>query len=70
MKSIHAVYENGVFRPTEPVELPEGTPVSVEALDMPLDAAQAARQRVYDILSRSYDGGDPRAAELHNEHQP
>jgi len=23
MTSIHAIYENGVFRPTEPVDLPE-----------------------------------------------
>ena len=26
---IHATYENGVFRPTEPVDLPEHTPVTV-----------------------------------------
>ena len=30
MKTIHAVYENGVFRPVEPVELPEGCEVVVE----------------------------------------
>jgi predicted DNA-binding antitoxin AbrB/MazE fold protein len=28
---INAIYENGVFRPTEPVDLPERTPVTVEA---------------------------------------
>jgi hypothetical protein len=26
---VHAVYENGVFRPTEPVELPENCPVAL-----------------------------------------
>ena len=26
---IHALYENGVFRPTEPVELPESCPVEL-----------------------------------------
>lgn len=29
-KTIHAIYENGVFRPVEPVELPEHTPVEFE----------------------------------------
>lgn len=29
MKAIHAIYENGVFRPTEPVELPEHARVRV-----------------------------------------
>jgi predicted DNA-binding antitoxin AbrB/MazE fold protein len=70
MRTIHAIYEHGVFRPTEPVELPEGTPVLVDASDAPLDAVQAARQRVYENLSRSYDGGDPDESERHNEHQP
>ncbi len=28
---VHAVYENGVFRPVEPVDLPEHTPVEFEA---------------------------------------
>ena len=26
---IHAIFESGVFRPTEPVELPPGTPADV-----------------------------------------
>lgn len=30
MGPIHAIYENGVFKPTEPVSLPEGTEVTVE----------------------------------------
>ena len=25
--TVHAIYENGVFRPTESVDLPEKTPV-------------------------------------------
>ena len=31
MKTIHAVYVNGVFRPTEPVDLPDKTRVEFEA---------------------------------------
>ena len=30
MRTIHAVYENGVFRPTSPVNFPEGTEVCIE----------------------------------------
>lgn len=29
MKAIHAIYENGVFRPTDPVELPENCRVAL-----------------------------------------
>jgi len=29
MKTIHAVYENGVFRPTDAVDLPEGSRVRI-----------------------------------------
>ncbi len=29
MTAIHAIYENGVFRPTAPVDLPDGTEVTV-----------------------------------------
>jgi predicted DNA-binding antitoxin AbrB/MazE fold protein len=29
MKTIHAVYENGVFRPTDPVDLPESSTVEL-----------------------------------------
>lgn len=71
MKTIHAIYENGVFRPTEPVELPEGSFVRVEP--EPIEAvppAVAARRRVFEILSKSYETGDPLAAERHNQHQP
>jgi predicted DNA-binding antitoxin AbrB/MazE fold protein len=30
MKTVHAIYENGVFRPVEPVDLPDQTPVEFE----------------------------------------
>ena len=28
--TVHAIYENGVFRPIEPVDLPECTPVEFD----------------------------------------
>lgn len=80
MKAIHAVYENGVFRPTEPVDLPDGCEVTfepkVEAAGQPrptdpqfahLSPGQA---RIYAILSERYDSGQTDLAERHNEHQP
>ena len=70
MKTIHAVYEKGVFRPIEPVDLPEGTAVVVDANRADRVAVQEARQRVFATLSQSYPGGPPDAAERHNEHQP
>jgi predicted DNA-binding antitoxin AbrB/MazE fold protein len=30
ISTVHAIYENGVFRPVEPVSLPENTPVELE----------------------------------------
>jgi predicted DNA-binding antitoxin AbrB/MazE fold protein len=73
MKTIHAVFENGVFRPIEPVELPEGTPVDV--LTPPLDADSPGPMseglaRIYAILGERYESGYTDTAERHNEHQP
>ena len=71
MKVIHAVFENGVFRPTEPVDLPEGSEVTVEprVVNEPIGAS-AHQKRVYELLSRSLDTGDPGFSERHDEHQP
>jgi hypothetical protein len=33
MKTIHAVFTAGVFRPTEPVDLPDGTEVDIPTPD-------------------------------------
>ena len=73
MKTIHAVFENGIFRPIEPVELPEGTPVDV--LTPPSDAGSSDSMseglaRIYAILGERYESGFTDTAERHNEHQP
>lgn len=73
MATIHAIYENGVFRPTMPVDLPEGTSVEVSStmLDLNADEIQAsARKKVYEILSQRFDSDETDTAERHNEHQP
>ena len=80
MNAIPAVYENGLFRPIDPVRLAEGTRVSVvvqpagnppaEPEQEPTPAQVEARRQVYEILSRRYSSGHHDTAERHNEHQP
>jgi len=70
MKTIQAVFENGVFRPTIPVELPENCQVEFEPrlVGRPDDADH--QERVREILSRRFNSGQHDIAERHNEHQP
>jgi len=70
-KTIHAIYENGVFRPVEPVELPEHTPVEFEprVVAQPSEAAEGMA-KIYAILGERYQSGQSDTAERHNEHQP
>lgn len=71
MATIHAIFENGVFRPKGPVELPEHCEVVFEPRMVRSSAdMEAAMAAVYAALSRSYETGDPLLAERHNEHQP
>ena len=79
MKTIHAVFENGVFRPTQQVDLPEHCEVEFEprliekavadqiAALREIDPGMAA---VYEVLSRRSSSGRHDIAERHNEHQP
>ncbi|HEY4328746.1 MAG TPA: antitoxin family protein [Phycisphaerae bacterium] len=72
--TVRAIFENGVFRPTEAVALPEHTEVELEYKG--LQTAQAVNtspkgmEAIYAILSERYDGGDPEVAAKHDEHQP
>jgi predicted DNA-binding antitoxin AbrB/MazE fold protein len=71
MKTIHAIYENGVFRPTTPVDLPEGSEVTLEAKREGEDSGLSTHQQhIYEILSQAEDTGDPHLSERHSEHQP
>lgn len=71
MKVIHAVYENGVFRPTGPVDLPEHCRVEFEPKVVPEGAGpDDGLDRIYEILGERYDSGRHDLAERHNEHQP
>jgi predicted DNA-binding antitoxin AbrB/MazE fold protein len=68
METIHAIYENGVFRPVAPVVLPENCEVEFEprVVAKPSDDMDD----VYEILDRRYRSGHTDTAARHNEHQP
>jgi predicted DNA-binding antitoxin AbrB/MazE fold protein len=74
--TVHAIYEKGVFRPLEPVDLPENTPVEFEprvlseAPQTRPPAMSEGLAKVYEILGRRYSSGHTDTAARHNEHQP
>jgi predicted DNA-binding antitoxin AbrB/MazE fold protein len=71
MKTIHAVYEQGVFRPLETVELPERTEVEFEPRPvLSLAEENGTLEAVYAILSERYESGERDVAARHNQHQP
>jgi predicted DNA-binding antitoxin AbrB/MazE fold protein len=71
MKTIHAVYESGVFRPLEMVELPERTEVEFEPrpVAQPKDC-NGTLDDIYAVLGERYQSGEHDVAARHNEHQP
>lgn len=71
MKTIHAVYEQGVFRPLEAVELPERTEVEFEPKVIGEKKSKAGgMDEIYEIMSERYHSGEHDVAARHNEHQP
>jgi predicted DNA-binding antitoxin AbrB/MazE fold protein len=75
MSTIRAIYEGGVFRPIEPVDLPDHSTVEIVLRRVgdtvtEVDFSQSAdMSAIYEVLSRRYSGGDPTISERHNEHQ-
>lgn len=70
MNTIEAVYENGVFRPLGPVELPEHARVAFEPRQLDQQQASTGQDAVNEVLSRRYRSGHHDTAERHNVHQP
>lgn len=71
MKTIHAVYESGGFRPLETVELPERTEVEFEPRPVARQEAHNGElDGIYAILGERYQSGEDDVAARHNEHQP
>ena len=70
MKAIHAIYERGVFRPLEAVDLPETTEVVFEPRPVAPTATPEARARALAVLAQRFDSGETDVAARHDEHQP
>jgi predicted DNA-binding antitoxin AbrB/MazE fold protein len=72
--TVHAVFEKGVFRPVEPISLPESTSVELDvrlAGEQPSPPSMSeGLAKVYSILGERYDSGHSDTAARHNEHQP
>ena len=69
MAKVLAVYENGVFRPKGPVDLPDPCEVEFEPQLVEPDRDEAALKDVYAILSERYQSGESDVAARHDEHQ-
>jgi predicted DNA-binding antitoxin AbrB/MazE fold protein len=68
MAVIHAVYENGVFRPTEPVDLPESSEVEVELRPVTPSFEDKGLEAIYTLLGARFDSGEADVAARHDEH--
>jgi predicted DNA-binding antitoxin AbrB/MazE fold protein len=71
MKPIRAIFENGVFRPIDRVDLPDRCEVRLEA--QPITNGQPpeeAVRKVYAALSLRCRSGEGDVAARHDEHQP
>jgi predicted DNA-binding antitoxin AbrB/MazE fold protein len=67
---INAICEDGVFRPTEAVEMPEKSEVEVEVRVVKDGPQRPSLDDVFAILGERFDSGEHDVAERHNEHQP
>ncbi len=70
MKTVHAIFANGVFRPTERVDLPEKAEVEFEPRAVVTVEQKDALTRAYDVLAERYASEEPDVAARHDEHQP
>lgn len=70
MKAIHAVYEGGVFRPIETVELPEHCHVEFEPRIIDTESHVPSLDEVYAVLNQRFEAGESDVAARHNDHQP
>lgn len=75
--TIHAVYGNGVIRPTEKVNFPDPCEVEIEVRQLNQEPSKPVLHpmregvaKIYAILGVRHDAGLTDTAERHNEHQP
>lgn len=69
MSNIHAVYENGVFRPLGQVNLPDPCEVEFEPRLIRPPDSQAELDGIYAILGERHASGEHDVAARHDEHQ-
>ena len=69
METFHAIFENGVFRPTAPVPFPDKSEVKIEA-ELVKDELVQDLDAIYAVMSQRHNTGERDLAERHNEHQP
>ncbi len=67
--NIHAIHGNGVFRPTESVEIPENSEVEFELRWIKENPGTPSLDDVDAILSERFNSGEHDVAERHNERQ-
>ena len=71
MKTIHAIFEQGIFRPLEAVELADRTEVEFEPKVVGAKKPKpGSMDDIYAVLSERFQSGEHDVAERHNEHQP
>jgi predicted DNA-binding antitoxin AbrB/MazE fold protein len=70
MNTIHAIYENGSFRPVGNVDLPDPCEVEFEPRIVQQDSESQKIDDIYAVLAERYHTGEHDIAERHNEHQP
>jgi predicted DNA-binding antitoxin AbrB/MazE fold protein len=69
MEPIEAIYQGGVFRPIEPVVLPENSRAQV----IPQSESGELKQdldAIYAVMAQRFNSGEHDVAARHNEHQP
>lgn len=70
MNNVHAIYENGVFRPVGHVELPDPCEVEFEPRLVQPGTKSDEMDDIYAVLAERYHSGEHDVAARHNEHQP
>lgn len=63
MSTVTTIYENGIFRPLEKVNLPESSHISISIPDAPATPVSPALAAIYDAMSFHFDSGHHDTAE-------
>jgi predicted DNA-binding antitoxin AbrB/MazE fold protein len=67
---IRTIYENGVFRPLDPVDLPNGTEVELHNLRLVTTELDQDLDAIHKAMDQRFNSGHTNTAARHNEHQP